>query len=123
MQSKKKILLVEDDPEQRQLVEIYLSSLECEIVTAGTIDEALSNIHSDLDLAIVDFWIAGQDISPVLDALLAKHPRLPIIMVTGGQVGTSIETSHAIAKASGAGSFLQKPFTRDTLISLIQKRF
>ena len=79
------------------------------------------NGGASFDLAIVDFWLDGTDSVSLFDALQSERPGLPFIMMTGGSGDFPIEMSHGIARVSGASEFLQKPFRRAQLLSLVER--
>ncbi|MBU1726008.1 MAG: response regulator, partial [Candidatus Omnitrophica bacterium] len=82
----RKILVVDDDPDIRDVLKITLSEEDYEILEAGDGEEALKIIHSkSLDLVLLDYRIPKMDGREVCRRikkdLLLSH--LPIIMVTG----------------------------------------
>jgi len=50
-----RVLIVDDDPASRRLLEVRLRPLECDVATAGNGEQALSAIRKDLpDLVLLD---------------------------------------------------------------------
>ena len=83
----KRILVVEDEPMIRMLLEDMLGELGYIVAAeAARIEEALeATKNADFDLAILDANLNGQPASPVADALVTRGT--PFIFATGyGQV-------------------------------------
>ena len=82
-QTRKRILLVEDEAMVAMLIEDILADLHCELAgTASRLHEALNMAQTAaLDVAILDVNLAGETTFPVADALKAR--RIPFIFATG----------------------------------------
>src|SRR5437588_11281331 len=81
----KRVLVVEDEPMIRMLLEDMLGELGYTVAAeVARIEEALeATKNADFDLAILDADLNGQPASPVADASLpAARPRRPLL--TGG---------------------------------------
>jgi len=81
-----KILVVDDDPDIRDILKLTLSEENYEVLEAGDGEEALKIINSKSpDLVLLDYKIpkvnGRQVCMEVKKDLLLRH--LPIIMVTG----------------------------------------
>ena len=79
----KRILVVEDEPMIRMLLEDMLDELGYTVAAeAAHIDEALeATKNADFDLAILDANLEGRSVSPVADALVARD--IGFVFVTG----------------------------------------
>src|SRR6266699_2085246 len=79
----KRILVVEDEPMIRMLLEDMLGELGYTIAAeAARIEEALeATKNADFDLAILDANLNGQPASPVADALVTRGT--PFVFATG----------------------------------------
>lgn len=116
------ILLVEDDPAVRSMVERQLSFLRYRIETAADGREALERIrlHDDIDLLLTDVVMPG-GMSGVDLAMAARQvrPRLHVLFMSGyaegGNAGERI-------RAEGMHC-LGKPFTRAQLADAIMQAF
>lgn len=121
MNSLKRILLVDDDPDIREMIIGFLSSAEFEITSAadlGTAISALSNGNA-FDLAILDFWLGTDHAVSLMDSAHSKAHNLPIIIISGGNGHMDLEKTEAISNASGAVIFLQKPFRKADLMEAV----
>ncbi len=119
----KTILLVDDDPEVLSIIARIVSDNGYNGISANSLEEALEVVDrlTSLDMAIIDFWLDAASAIPVMEKLNDRFPEAPVVMITGGGHNLSVETSRAISRLSGATVFLQKPFRREALSSLLQK--
>jgi len=81
-----RILVVEDDPDQRELIceslQMYFEDVEGErIASAGTGKDALAMPLHQFDIALLDFNLPDMSGLDVLDGILAERD-MPIIFVT-----------------------------------------
>ncbi|MFA4842459.1 MAG: response regulator [Candidatus Omnitrophota bacterium] len=114
-----KILIVDDDPDIRDILKLTLSEENYEVVEAGDGEEALKAIHSKpLDLVLLDYKIPkidGREVCRrVKSDLLLRH--LPIVMVTGkGDINDKVGGIDA-----GADDYVVKPFEPKELLARIR---
>lgn len=127
MDSPKRILVVDDEEMNRELIEALLEDFghESELAEGGA--EALAKLNLDFDLVLLDVMMPGMDGFEV-----ARHIRenpdtkdLPIIMVTG----LSDREARMRAVEAGANDFIAKPVDRmelkvrmDSLLSMKEAR-
>ncbi|MGB5687405.1 MAG: hypothetical protein WBM35_16475 [Candidatus Electrothrix sp.] len=91
MMSKIKIILVEDDEEQRGIfrdsVEVYEEQYSCEIEVsyAESLEQANQQIDLSFDGAIIDLQLKDEEEggNRFAENIIKKFPRIPIIFVTG----------------------------------------
>lgn len=121
----KTVLVIDDDQNVLNVITRIISDDGHRPVPATSFDEASDAICSldSLDLAIIDFWLGDTSTVPVIDQLKDRFPKIPLIMISGGGQDVAIETSRALARLSGVTKFLQKPFRRAELLSLIEEAF
>lgn len=103
---KTKILLVDDDPNIRQLVNLYLKKEDYDVVLADRGDTALEKFKSDApNLILLDLMLPGMDGWQVLREI-RKTSNVPIIMLTAKD-----ETfDKVLGLELGADDFVVKPF-------------
>ncbi len=114
------ILIVDDEPDIRMLVEAILKDEGYEARSAGTSDEALAAYRARRpSLVILDVWLQGSKLDGIgiLDVLHQEVPRVPVVMISGH--GT-IETAVA-AIQRGAYDFIEKPFNSDRLLLVVKR--
>ena len=101
-----RVLIVDDDPASRRLLEVRLRPLECDVATAGNGEQALSAIHKDRpDLVLLDLEMPRMGGMEVLRALRKEGIDVPTIVITAhGSIATAVE-----AMKEGAHDFITKP--------------
>ena len=111
-----RILVVDDVPEQRKLVETVLSSLGYTVETAANGHEAVDRLHDHpVDLIIMDMIMEeGFDGLDAYKAILEIHPNQKCIIVSGFSDTDRVDE----ALKCGAGGFLSKPYS----IALLGKK-
>ncbi len=114
-----KILIVDDDPDIRDVLKLTLSEENYEILEADNGEDALKVIHSNQpDLILLDYKIPridGREVCRrIKKDLLLRH--LPIIMVTGkGDINDKVDGIDA-----GADDYVVKPFEPKELLARIR---
>jgi two-component system, cell cycle sensor histidine kinase and response regulator CckA len=110
------ILVVDDEPEMRNLLETILKSIGYNVVCAANGMEAVEKVTSDFQLVIMDMMM------PVMDGLTAVHlirqklPEMKILVASGYTTPDNFPTLHKI-RVEG---FVQKPFELHKLALLIR---
>lgn len=111
----RRILVVEDESLVAMLLETILEDMGCTPVgPISNVDEALSVLAdtTDLDAALLDVNVAGQQVFPVADALKARG--VPFVFSTGyGEGGLPDEWR--------GQTTIQKPFTEATIQDALTK--
>ena len=112
------ILIVDDEPLQRDILKTILDSEGYETHTAASGREALSiaeNIHPDVILT--DLRMEGMDGIELLDAIPKKPFEPSIIIITAhGTISSAVE-----AVKKGAFDYLSKPLNKDTLLLNVRR--
>ena len=113
---KTKILLVDDDPNIRQLVNLYLVREGFEVEMAERGDEALKKVlASPPNLMLLDVMLPGMDGWQVLRET-RKTSNVPIIMLTAKD-----ETfDKVLGLELGADDYISKPFDMKELVARIK---
>lgn len=111
-----KILLVDDDPNIRRLVELYLKKEGFEVVTVARGDEAVSAYKSaNPNLILLDIMLPGIDGWQVCREI-RKESNVPIIMLTAKD-----ETfDKVLGLELGADDYVAKPFDMKELVARIK---
>ena len=115
---KRRILVVEDDPDVRRTLERCLVREGCAVTVAVDGKEAAEKIDAARpELVLTDLEMpraGGREV-----VALAVQRRVPVVVLTGhATVQAAVELMRA-----GAANFLTKPFTPDTLRSLLSDTF
>ena len=112
-----RILVVDDEPAQRELVAGFLRKQGCEVALAGDGKEALARFKAEpFDLVLTDQRMPGLSGLELLAAVRRVTPEVAVIVMTA--YGT-IETAVAAIKA-GAADYLLKPLNLDELLHRVR---
>ena len=122
MKAKPIILVVDDEPQNIELLEAYLVPQGYEIVKAANGEEALEKLFSNqIDVMLLDVMMPGMDGFEVIrrirqDNKYRNHRRLPIILVTALR-----ETEDRIKGIeAGCDDFLSKPVDKMELLARVR---
>ncbi|HTI31705.1 MAG TPA: sigma-54 dependent transcriptional regulator [Sphingomonas sp.] len=111
------LMLVDGDPAQLRLVSALAQRGGWRTVSAAGEDMALARLASrdgqQLDAVLIDHSVG--DVTPLIAAMRAKRPDLPIVALTAN---SSVETAVAAMRA-GASDFLVKPVAPDRLLAAL----
>ncbi len=112
-----KIMIVDDDPNIRELVLVLLQNNGFETCEAADGREALQKMTNDNpDLAIIDIMMPNMDGFELCRYLRRYYENLPVLMLTAkGELASKVK-----GFGLGADDYLTKPFEGDELIVRIQ---
>ena len=106
------ILVVDDEPAIRTILEYQLTQAGYRVATAADGEEALAYLADELpDLVLLDVMMPGLDGHAVLARLRAdsRTQHLPVVMLTAKG-----ERAHVLqGLEAGANDYIVKPFARD----------
>ncbi|GAA0525291.1 DNA-binding NtrC family response regulator [Rhizomicrobium palustre] len=116
------ILIVDDDPVQRRLLEAAISRSGMTVVTAPGGGPALDLINGpkgeQIALVLLDLIMPDIDGLEVLSKLRVSHPDLPVIVLTAkGGIDSAVEAMRA-----GANDFLVKPASPERIAVSIRNQ-
>lgn len=117
------ILVVDDDRNLLSVIRMRLEAADYKVFTASDSADTLQTVRSqEIDLALVDLKLAGEDGIALMEELHRLHTDLPVIILTAhGSIGTAVE-----AMKKGASNYLTKPFDHQELLlqmdSALEKR-
>jgi len=114
------ILIVDDEPDIRSLIDGILSDEGYETRQAANSDAALAHFRQRRpSLVILDIWLANSRLDGlgILDAMHREEPQVPCVMISGhGTIETAVQ-----AIQNGAYDFIEKPFKSDRLLLIVQR--
>ncbi len=114
-----RILVVDDEPQNLELIEALLPPEGYQVFTAGSGEEGLAAAHEKKpDLIILDLMMPGLSGFEVC-ARVKTHPQtagIPVLFVTA----LTQDADKARALAAGGDDFLTKPFQRTELLARIE---
>lgn len=111
------VLLVEDEPKVRSLVQNFLEFKGFTVIAASSGEEALERLAcSSPGVVLLDIKLPGMDGLSTLKRLRVSHPTLPVIFLT------QVDEDHAKeeARTLGAHEYLTKPFDFEYLETLLR---
>ena len=115
----KTVLIVDDDPTQRRLLQAVVEKAGFSVLQAGDGDTAIematgpdANIH----VMLLDLVMPGRDGFETLSELTRRKPELPIIVLTGrGSIDAVVS-----AMQKGARDFVVKPASPERIVVSIR---
>ena len=112
----KTVLIVDDDPTQRRLMQVVVEKSGFSTLMADSGDRALDMIYgadgNKIHVVLLDLVMPGTSGMEVLADLAAKKSELPVIVLTGrGSIDTVVE-----AMQGGARDFIVKPASPERII-------
>ena len=114
------ILVVDDEPDIRELIAGVLGDEGYDARTADTAERALEEVRARTPrLVVLDVWLqgSGMDGLSLLKYLKSIDPLLPVIVISGHG---NIETAVAAIRR-GAYDFIEKPFKTDRLLHMVER--
>ena len=113
------ILVVEDEPGVRSLVDRMLSRLGYRVLSARDAQEAFAILHSDgpIDLVLCDVVMPDLAGPEVVSRIQARSPRTRALFMSG-------HTTHALVKdgtLQEGHAFIQKPFLPSALARKVRE--
>ena len=117
---KENILIVDDEPDIRDMVSAVLSDEGYETICVSNAQEAQAKMNMELpSLAILDIWMrdSTMDGLSLLNWVKDSYPEIPVVMISGhGTVEIAVNSIKA-----GAYDFIEKPFKAEKLNFMIKR--
>lgn len=116
----RKILVVDDEENIRNLFRLRLEEANYDVLTARSGREALDAVYRNvIDLCIVDVMMAGMDGFAFVDQIRREGFRMPVIMVTAKDGLQAKKTGFLV----GVDDYMVKPVEFDELLLRMQALF
>lgn len=117
METNKKILLVEDDPNFGAILKDYLALNEFDVTLAKNGMEGLEKFKKDtFDLCILDVMMPYKDGYTLAKEIRDKNKEVPIIFLTAKTMKEDVLKGYKV----GADDYLNKPFDSEVLLAKIR---
>lgn len=115
-----RVLVVEDEPTNREIAEVILTSQGHQVTSCRNGQEALDLVLGKgerFDVILMDVLMPGMDGLEVTRRIRAHPPSqdVPVICVSAKASGSD----YAAGMASGANAYLRKPYRRRELLQAI----
>ena len=107
------VLVVDDDPYSREMLEEGLALRGFTVTTCSVIGQALEHVQADESLSVVltDLRLAAENGLDLCRAVNLARPNLPVIVITAfGSIRTAMDAMRA-----GAYDFITKPFDLEVI--------
>lgn len=118
--NKRKILLVDDEPQLVEMVKLRLEANDYGVIVAYDGQEAFEKARKDKpDLIMLDLMLPKMDGYKVCGLLKAdtRYNKIPIIMFTARAQDSDIK----MGKEAGADAYIIKPFEHQVLLDKIKE--
>src|SRR6266540_7516327 len=112
-----KVLVVDDEPNIRELVEVALKFHGCAVAVSASGMDALHQVGAyDPDLMILDVMLPDMDGFEVCRRLRAGGNEVPVIFLTARDTSSDTVTGLAI----GGDDYVTKPFSVEALVARVR---
>lgn len=114
---KRRVLVVEDEPIIRMVLEEVLEESGWEVVVAKDGPEARARYTPDVELVLLDIRLPGADGVDLAEEFLTLRPACRVVVMSGH--GTPETVSRALKV--GVCGFLHKPFSFEDVAGLLDE--
>ncbi len=115
------VLLAEDVDMTREALTLLLKKAGHTVIAAIDGDEAALLIEQKVDLFLFDIWMPKVSGLDVLKRLRALGDNRPVILMSGGGPGATLEQATALADIYAASHMIYKPFEDEELLDAINR--
>jgi two-component system response regulator PilR (NtrC family) len=115
--SKNQVLIVDDEPDIRELLELTLGRMNLETRSASNVEEAHHLLEQfKFDLCLTDMRLPDGNGIDLVRHIQGKHPQMPVAVITAHG---SMEAAISALKA-GAFDFVSKPLDVNDLRNIVR---
>lgn len=109
-------LIVDDEPDIRELLEITLSRMDIKVKSAGDLAQATALLaENSFDLCLTDMKLPDGDGLELVETIQKRYPNLPVAVITAhGSMDAAVR-----AMKNGAFDFVSKPVDLQRLRRLV----
>jgi DNA-binding NtrC family response regulator len=112
---KKRVLIVDDEADILVILRTLLKKNKFEVLEASSADCALNLLENEsVDLIISDIVMPGMNGRDFVKEVRQWDMNMPVIFISGKDTISKKDLSHISA-------FIEKPFSKDTLLKTIHK--
>lgn len=114
--TQQRVLIVDDEPDIRELLDITLSRMGLETASAATLAQAIEAVEEfQPELCLTDMRLPDGNGISLVEHIQEHHSHIPVAMITAHG---SVEAAISALKA-GAFDFISKPIELDSLRNLV----
>lgn len=112
------VLVVDDESSVRELAVAFLKSLGFDVLQAENGVDAIKEFerHPEICLALIDLTMPGKSGMEIASEMQKRRPGIRVVVMSGFIVTELVKEAKGM-KFDGA---LQKPFTRDSFVSIVR---
>ena len=111
------VLVVDDEPNIRELVQVALQFHGCSVTTAATGKDALRQAETERpDLIVLDVMLPDLDGFEVCRRLRSAGNEVPVIFLTARDTSSDTVTGLAL----GGDDYVTKPFSVESLVARVR---
>ncbi|HWP44173.1 MAG TPA: response regulator, partial [Blastocatellia bacterium] len=115
--ARNRVLVVDDEKNQREIYRLVLEDDGYEVTTAQSGEQALKLARErEFDLVLTDYKMGGMDGLVLLGELIRLDPSIIVVMMTAHGSVESVKE----ALRGGAFDYLEKPVDRDQLLKVVE---
>jgi PAS domain S-box-containing protein len=118
------ILLVEDQPQVRELARMALSEKGYTVLVASSpkdAESACARHSAEIHLLLTDLIMPGITGRELAKRLTARHPKMRVLYMSGYTYGITTQTGVQRGMLEDGVAFLQKPFTPSALSEKVRE--
>jgi len=116
------ILLIEDEAQQREVLQMMFESEGFQVSTADSAEQAMEYLRETVpQLIVTDVKLGGVDGISMFEQLRkdARFLAIPFIFITGYNDPVAIER----VKSFGSAEYVTKPYDLDDLLTRVKNHF
>jgi DNA-binding response OmpR family regulator len=113
---RKRVLLVDDEPEIVEVLRGYLEREGLVVESCGTVGEALNALQRTPDILVLDITLPDGSGLDVLRAAAVPGKRIPTIMLTA----RADEADRIVGLELGADDYVSKPFSPREVVARVR---
>ncbi|WP_283680618.1 response regulator transcription factor [Parablautia sp. Marseille-Q6255] len=115
IKEKTKIMVVDDDPEIREVISILLSNEDFDVIEVESGENALKMLTTNIDLIILDVMMSGMS-GYQTSKMIRERSNVPILFLTARTQNSDL----ILGYSSGGDDYLAKPFSYPELIARVK---
>lgn len=112
------VLLVDDDPLVRAVVQAIIARLGCDVHAVGSGAEALDYLQGNTtQLLVTDFMMPEMNGAELISATRKAGVDVPVVVITGGRTERIVK----LAEDAGAMACVEKPINRRKFRGILER--